>query len=290
MSEPRRSRILAAFLVATSALAGTAAAESPNHARQFGLSESLLGRGDLGTAVGGLNRLLEADRDWRQFRLRPSWQPVAETADARIPVYLIDDTNLAVQETAFVPRRCRCIFVNRRGVLAFAAAYGDEANGLTKIDIVRLYQVLLLHEVGHVKHGHEGSSGFGDPRQRRSLNLDPSDVKNQEVEADRFVGDVLRKTSAPGGDFNRFMEASWIAVAIQKLSGNMQKIRLIDNFGGTAANAKYLFWDSGYSHPNLEFRMIVLNNLILQTGDSKALLDDFIARRAAAGRPVWRKD
>jgi len=52
-----------------------------------------------------------------------------------------------------------------------------------------------------------------------------------------------------------------------------------------------VFFDQGYSHPNLEWRVLRTNHLIQQTPESKQLLDMFEAARhkGATQGPLYQK-
>jgi hypothetical protein len=55
---------------------------------------------------------------------------------------------------------------------------------------------------------------------------------------------------------------------------------MLDDFGRTAHRKPSLFWDAGTSHPNLEWRVLVVNDLIASTDASRELLEHFESARA----------
>lgn len=84
---------------------------------------------------------------------------------------------------------------------------------------------------------------------------------------------------------NTPLEANWVVNELSKLSWNMQAFRTLDEFGSFAIGKPDVYFDNGYSHPNLAWRILRVNNLIQQTQDSQALLDFFEEARQRGANP-----
>lgn len=49
----------------------------------------------------------------------------------------------------------------------------------------------------------------------------------------------------------------------------------LDCFGCRSLGDPRIFWDHGQSHPNLEYRLLLINHAISATAESQALLDSY---------------
>lgn len=107
----------------------------------------------------------------------------------------------------------------------------------------------------------------------RTTNLIATREKEAEIAADRFAAVAVK--AARTDRSVRGMTASMIAIAITTTSWNLQAHRALDDFGGTALHKRSLFWDKGLTHPNLEWRILVVGDLIEGTEHTRQLLRDF---------------
>ncbi|ULA63278.1 MAG: hypothetical protein LZF86_100279 [Nitrospira sp.] len=73
---------------------------------------------------------------------------------------------------------------------------------------------------------------------------------------------------------------------LAKLSWNMQAYRTLDEFGAFALGVPGVFFDNGYSHPNLAWRILRTNNLIERSDATQQLLDAFEAARQRSSNPT----
>jgi len=51
--------------------------------------------------------------------------------------------------------------------------------------------------------------------------------------------------------------------------------RLVKNFGATVLRDRRVIFDEGYSHPNFELRILIVNELLSNTDAAKALREEF---------------
>ena len=147
------------------------------------------------------------------------------------------------------------------------------------IDLRDVLAYMLLHEAGHVAHGDmKSSNAFDDSSGGEKFNLDPTAQKDRENAADRFAADAIASGITEKGT-ERGLAAARLSTVLAQLSWNLAEHRLLDNFGGTEANLPSLFQDAGLSHPNLEWRILVVNDAISHTSTSRQLIKDFEERR-----------
>lgn len=151
--------------------------------------------------------------------------------------------------------------------------------GLLTIDLRDVLAYMLLHEAGHIAHGDLNSSNaFDDGSGSGKFNLDSTAQKNRENAADHFAADAIASGIAEKGT-DRGLAATRLSMVLAQLSWNLAEHRLLDNFGGTEANLSALFQDAGLSHPNLEWRILVVNEAISHSQTSQKLLQDFEEHR-----------
>jgi hypothetical protein len=143
---------------------------------------------------------------------------------------------------------------------------------------------MLLHEVGHIAHGHaaaEFSKGA-----LSQLNIDPSLAKAREEEADEFASVLIRDLSRSSPATNTSMTANLVAMELLKISWNMQAYRTLDEFAASATGKPSVFFDRSYSHPNLAWRILRSNYKIQESEQAKDLLDAFETARQKGVNPA----
>jgi hypothetical protein len=131
------------------------------------------------------------------------------------------------------------------------------------LDRSMLLTFILLHEVGHIVGGN--SAGEFTNGEFSQLNIDRSIAKANEEKADEFAAALVRSLIQPTKVSDASLAANWVALELTKLSWNMQAYRSLDEFGAAATGKPAVFFDQGYSHPNLAWRMLRSNYLIQQT-------------------------
>ncbi len=205
-----------------------------------------------------------------------------------IPVYLVAPAADSATTPAAVPQGCRCIFVDPESLTAWVAAHSNGSASL-KLSEANLLAFMLLHEVGHI-HGGTSAVRF-DKGALAQLNVSPSRAKAIEEDADAFAAKVIAaQLKEPRWDAS--LAANKIAMELTKLSWNMQAYRTLDEFAAAAVGSRTVFFDTGYSHPNLAWRILRSNDLIHQTESTRALLAAFEGARERGSETsiIYRKE
>jgi hypothetical protein len=215
--------------------------------------------------------------------LEPSWRLGAASASGSgVIVYLVASPQGASSTPAAVPRGCACVFVNP-SMLAGWTRVHSTGTGRMELDRSMLLTFMLLHEAGHLAGGH--SAGDFAKGEFSQLNIDRSIAKADEEKADEFAAALVRDLIQPTKVSDVSLAANWVALELTKLSWNMQAYRSLDEFGAAATGKPAVFFDQGYSHPNLAWRMLRSNYLIQQTSDTRQLLEAFEQARERGAHP-----
>lgn len=272
------SRGWTSFAIALSAAlafaisAGAApSADDPVAAR--GLKTTAQDRALVADAIKKTNLLLAEG----PTRLRAAWIAPGEGPDRNaVPVYLVASKDSSPSSPAVVPKGCACVFVNPALLSQWAAAH-SRGPGRMELDRGPLLVFMLLHEAGHLSKGTDGGSiEKGDLSQ---LNVDPARAKVNEEDADAYAVEILRGLFRRTPASSASLEANVVVTELTKLSWNMQAYRTIDEFAAWTVGKPSVYFDNGYTHPNLAWRVLRSNYLIHQNDATKMLLDDFEAAR-----------
>ena len=222
------------------------------------------------------------------IRLEPSWQEDTSSGRGGFPVYLVKSASKVPETPAAVPYGCRCVFVNP-AVLADWVTSNSQGSGRLELDRGNFLVFVLLHEAGHLaKSTPAAVFERGDMSQ---LNIEPSKAKAAEEEADDFAAEVLKRRARQAQVNEVSIDANWVLNELTKLSWNMQAFRSLDEFGAFAVGKPSVFFDNGYSHPNLAWRILRVNYLIQQSKEAQYLLDAFedARRRGADPKPLYQQ-
>jgi len=152
-----------------------------------------------------------------------------------------------------------------------------------QLDTESFLVFVLLHEAGHVSKATEGAA-FQDGRMSQ-LNTEPSKAKAAEKEADDYVAEILRRNAKQPIANSVSLYANAVVNELFKLSWNMQAYISFDEFGATAIGKPAVFFDDGYTHPNLAWRILRVNHLIQNTAETLDLLQSFLAARQRGINP-----
>lgn len=214
------------------------------------------------------------------LRLIPAWK---QSKDANnVPVYLVESHPKAVATPAAVPRGCRCIFVSP-SVLKAWIEHNSSGSGRLNLDAGRFLVFILMHEVGHIKSNTPGAVlKDGEISQ---LNVEPSLAKAAEEEADNFAADVLKSRAKQAKVNEASLTANWVIMELTNLSWNMQAFRTLDEFGSFAVGKPSVYFDIGYTHPNLAWRILRATDRIQQTEATRELLAAFEEARLRGANP-----
>ena len=122
------------------------------------------------------------------------------------------------------------------------------------------------------------------------LNIDPTRAKAAEEEADEFAAELVRNLSRREPASAASLTANFVAMQLSNLCWNMQAYRTLDEFGAAATGKPSVFFDEGYTHPNLAWRMLRSNHLIQQSPATQQLLANFEEARAhgAQRKPIYQ--
>jgi len=176
-----------------------------------------------------------------------------------------------------------CVFVNP-SLLADWVTVHSRGAGKLDVDRGNLLTFMLLHEVGHLSKGSAGA--VVEHGTMLQLNIDPSKAKANEEEADDFASSLLRQYFRETPANFTSLEANAVVTELLKLSWNMQAYRTLDEFGAWAVGKPSVYFDNGYTHPNIAWRVLRSNYLVHQNQATKELLDQFEQARLLGTNPA----
>lgn len=156
--------------------------------------------------------------------------------------------------------------------------------GRMELDASNFLVFVLLHEVGHLRKSTPGAV-YHDGGMSQ-LNTEPSRAKAAEEDADDFAADVLKRAARRPATNADSISANWVLVELSKLSWNMQAFRTLDEFGAFSVGKPSVFFDDGYTHPNLAWRILRVNDRIQSTSETRALLEAFEEARQRGANPL----
>jgi hypothetical protein len=249
----------------------------------LGLSETVLGRPLVEDAMRAANAILGGRVP---YRLTGSWESTAKDPTlTTVPVYLVDRASVPAVYAVMVPDACRCVFVQTDSFRAWLDTHTKSLEGaMLSIEPSSALTFMLLHEVGHIAHHDPGQ--FEAESGIRALNLDVTTQKEREAAADAFAAEQV-EAAMQGGD--GFLSAMSVSLAMSNLSWNLQAERQLNHFGGTVLCATALFADNGYTHPNMELRVLMANDLLSHSPLSHQLVEEFRSCRQTPPKPVLYK-
>jgi len=213
-------------------------------------------------------------------RLTPSWKQSKRADD--VPVYLVEGHSKAINTPAAVPRGCWCVFVSP-SVLKAWIEHNSSGSGRLNLDAGRFLVFILMHEVGHINSNTPGAV-FKDG-EISQLNVEPSLAKVAEEEADDFAANILKSRAKQAKVNEASLTANWVIMELTNLSWNMQAFRTLDEFGSFAVGKPSVYFDIGYTHPNLAWRILRANDHIQQTEATRVLLEAFEEARLRGANP-----
>ena len=206
-----------------------------------------------------------------------------------VKVHAVAAHGLGRREMAGVYQECRCVLVKAGELQSWLREKTGSSNALLSIDPSALLGYMLLHEIGHLVAKHvpiEGSAAAAAPVTQ--FNRDPTAQKEREQQADRYAAGVLSAAASEMGTA-RGLAAAKVGLTLSMLSWNLAAHRLLDDFGATAVRKPALFWDAGYSHPNLELRILTVNAMVDGSETAIQLLKDFQGIREDAPLIPYRE-
>lgn len=275
-------RAAAAWLTAAVLLAGCSRPPEPVACSpaKYGYVPTKSHAEEVASAVAMANNVLPADT---QLVLDPppnSSTPVVPAAGTeRVPVWTVAERNLGPLDVAFVPEGCRAVVLQTPALFARIAAWNGDPQTALDAESPSAVAWLLLHEAGHLGEGKAGK--FEAAPMVRGVNFSDTPDKRREAAADHFAA-TLVKDGVGSSDLSRMLASNRIALALTNLSWNLERDRLLGDFGATALDLPRAFGDPAYTHPNLEFRILVANAWINPGEPSEKLVEEFVRGRSSA--------
>jgi hypothetical protein len=95
---------------------------------------------------------------------------------------------------------------------------------------------------------------------------------------DRFAASQIKSHS--------LVDTFDLRMALEDIVWNMNAWHSLQYFGSDATFVPAVYWDEGYSHPNLEFRMLIIADLVESNQLSHQMLQAFVDAR---NRKPWNK-
>jgi hypothetical protein len=259
---------------------------------RYGWRESFRYRTALEEAVTIANEVLAA---FSPLRFCVSWHCAQ---DGMVPVYLVDGDRLSPQHVVFVPHGDRCVVINTDsigGVVDYLNPVSDKA---ISIPLSRILTFTLLHEAGHIHFGDSGSLIPGTiitGPEILAVSLSREDVlsrdivsKHPELRADLFAVDAIEAArKVESEDINWGVKMMFV---VEDVAWNLSMFRFgADDGRGLQQRTSF---DPSYSHPNLEFRLLVVN-VVQESSDGSVLvspaLDQMLRERSRRpdDKPYW---
>lgn len=219
-------------------------------------------------------------------RLYPAWEKSPEANSYElIPVYGIQSREMS-QRIAFIPPEEDLVFVEADLVPQLnerlLGKYGDR-------DPVSILTICLLHEVGHLHHGHHKRSVSG-------LSLSGPNVKDTlmkafEKEADLFVAEQVNAAASDwenpdrqSAGFNTSLDISMVSLAL------MGATVVRDGPTGNPA----VIMDRNYTHPNLYGRFLYMASHLNPSPETEELVRSYEKWRKQAEEeyrtPLYERD
>ena len=240
---------------------------------RFGLIDSPADHPQMASAIAEASTVLGDDS---KVRFAEGW--AQGSAGGGVKVFTSTASGFGQSEIMATYQECRCIVAQTTSLSRWLAAHLGTSEALLGLDTKNLLAYMLLHEAGHVVHGDAGSVLPSDMSGVKEARSSPQQVSNDESSADEFAAEaIVRALEQKGTD--RGVAAAKLSVTLGQLSWNLSAHRLLDDFGGTGLNKPSLFRDSGLSHPNLEWRVLVVNAAISKSEAARQLLEEFEKRR-----------
>lgn len=230
------------------------------------LTEALTGDGMHPRLVAGWQAFTPAANEWRVF---------AATQEGG-----------GQDEIVNTYGECQCVVVRVGTLASWSMLHMGTNSALISYDREAFLAYMLLHEAGHIINDGRFGENAATVRVSSSFNRDPTLQKEREVAADTYAAETVKEALKQKGS-ERGLAASNVAMSLSELSWNLQVHRSLDSFGATITKAPAVFWDSGLSHPNLEWRILRANALIQGTEASAGLLRSFEESRGDKQKPLF---
>lgn len=180
-----------------------------------------------------------------------------------VPVYCVRARKPTAGAICFVPVNTRAIVIQVDELPLLHDRLCGGREGRLLVETADLLALSLLHECGHIEREHYVNRQAGLAL-RPAWNAEDTVQKRREFEADAFAAEVIRsaKDISIFDDPERQKAYVRLSLTIPAITWNLTQTRVIDNFGATALRLPSAFWERGYTHPNIEYRMLLLAYLL----------------------------
>jgi hypothetical protein len=247
---------------------------------QMGVTESALGHLLIERAAMIANSWLDPAL---KVHFSPHW--VSSTSSPgmnSVAIYSISEFHAPANYMVAVPVGCQCVFVEPHLYESWLKQHMSSSGLTLEVDEERLLAFMFLHEAGHIVNRDpgdfdEGSSG--------SLNLDPTAEKQREQRADAFAVEQLKGAISRTKQTEPWLDALNATKDLANLSFEMQQVRSEKYFGSALLHTPAAYYDTGYTHPNFELRILTVNDQISATETSHQLLENFLQGRTSTSTP-----
>jgi hypothetical protein len=272
-----------AWVIALSALimigCGSRSATDPNALLiAYGLQSTTNGISDTDAAITLANLLLSKGVP----QLHGTWGDKTMAAGSYVSVFLVADRNLTPGDLAFVTPACEGIVLQSVPFEAWVASLSDSDGPL--VEPAAMTAFVLLHELGHLRRGDCGKNLITN--QHAELNDQLNADKAQEFAADDVAVNII-KTAMQSGSVDAKVAAGRIEMALGTASFYIAGRRTVASPGAAVIGSPTVFWDIGLSHPNFEWRLLKVNDLLNANETSRQLLADFEAGRLKGEQPLY---
>jgi hypothetical protein len=197
-----------------------------------------------------------------------------------IPLYLVTATFLSKRETSFVPPEERCIIVNAQSLFRLSELFATSEPNAREVNGELALALILLHEVVHIVNGDSGSFFGSEAFDLKDLNVATSDQKNRELKADQFAAEQIQ-TAANSSVPRRIAMGVRIQMVLNAAAWNQAMERAGADLSFSQEKPES-FLDKGFSHPNLELRLLVMSYQINKSDLNLGLIKTFLAKRQQA--------
>jgi hypothetical protein len=205
-------------------------------------------------AIAEANLILAESVPFR-FRDFADRRPLRPLDRETVPIYMVEIYPIGKYGPGFVPRGCRCVFVDAEQVATIQNVFSAGAKDAIKHVPDEYYLTLvLLHEAGHLVRGDGGTFDGGGTEAARVFNTDVNTAKLREREADRFAALQLQDALNAMSPGPRVAAATMAQLAVQVANVNFIVYRVETDTSIDRPIQTY--FDIGYSHENLELRTL----------------------------------
>ena len=244
----------------------------------YGLQATTNGTADTDAAIRIANALLAKGSP----RLQGVWSARTFDPAAVIPVYLVGDRNLTPADLAFVTPFCEAIALQNPPFQAWVRSLSDSDG--PQVEPAAMTAFVLLHELGHLKSHDCGRKFVAD--NHGALNDQTNADKAQEFAADGVAVAAVR-TATQYGSLDAKVAAGRVEMALATASFYVAGRRIVASPGAVLLGSPAVFWDIGFTHPNFEWRLLKVNDLLNSSEVTQKLLADFEAGRAQGEQPLY---